>query len=168
MDDYLTKPVRSEELLTVIKAVADGTIAEAAASESSSAPVEASAPSSASADILESQCLLDRVNGDQELLAEVIGIFFREAPGVLADINEGFARRDAQSVRRAAHRIEGTLGTVGGIASAQAAHRLEAWASEGELDKAGRALKELEREMERLTPELAALANRDFRSSRIA
>jgi len=168
MDDYLTKPVRSEELLSVIKAVADGTIAEAAAKASSSAPSETSAPSGTPTDILESQCLLDRVNGDQELLAEVIGVFFKEAPGVLADINDGFARQDAQRVSRAAHRIEGTLGTVGGIASAQAANRLQTWASEGELDKAGRALEELEREMERLTPELTALANGDFRSSRIA
>ena len=87
---------------------------------------------------------------------------------MLADINDGFARQDAQRVSRAAHRIEGTLGTVGGIASAQAANRLQTWASEGELDKAGRALEELEREMERLTPELTALANGDFRSSRIA
>ena len=103
-------------------------------------------------------------------LQKVISQPISQLARAVSDLGRGklATRIDAQSVRRAAHRIEGTLGTVGGIAAAHAANRLEDWARKGELNKAGTALEELQREMERLTPELAALANRDFRSSRIA
>jgi predicted translin family RNA/ssDNA-binding protein len=57
---------------------------------------------------------------------------------------------------------------VGGLASAQAANRLEAWAHKGELEKARRAFEELEREVEKLTPELTTLAAGGLSSARIA
>ena len=90
MDGYLTKPVRSDVLLSL---VADLT-------ERATLP---------NGDAGTTGKLLLCVDGDRELLIELTGLLRESAPVMLADIREAVLAGDARKVERAAHRLRGSI-----------------------------------------------------------
>ena len=67
------------------------------------------------------------------------------------------ARRDAKVLERAAHTLKSSVGTFGAKAAFGAALRLEMVGRSGDLAEAEAAYAELETELARLEPALAAL-----------
>lgn len=51
---------------------------------------------------------LTRLEGDEALLAELIALFLRDTPALLATIREASAKKDAQRLLRAAHTLKGS------------------------------------------------------------
>jgi CheY-like chemotaxis protein len=89
MDGYLTKPVRSEVLLSLLAEVTG---------DSAAAPQEHT-----------SEILLRSVDGDRDLLVELTGLLRESAPVMLADIREAVIAGDSRKVERAAHRLRGSM-----------------------------------------------------------
>jgi CheY-like chemotaxis protein/HPt (histidine-containing phosphotransfer) domain-containing protein len=143
MDAYVSKPIRADELLAVI-----GSVVEPAATH----------PDAGQPAPMDWNGALDRVGGDRELLRDVAAMFLRQCPTWLADIRSAVAGADAAALRAAAHPLKGSLGLFGAVAAANAASRLETMARAGKLDDGRATLADLEREMSRVTPALAALA----------
>jgi CheY-like chemotaxis protein len=146
MDDYLSKPVQRGELLRVLGWAAK----EAGAVEV--APIAAS-PSPA----LDRGPALERLGGDEDLFAEVAGLFREDAPKLLDEIRRAVATGDAPAVQRAAHGLKGAAMYVGGTPVSTAAAALEEIGMTGNLVAAPLALDTLAHEVGRLTTALAAV-----------
>src|SRR5215210_1078759 len=116
MNDYVSKPVKPEELDAVLERwlpQPDG--------EEASAPEEQTADSAAAAsggltDPLDRGVLAGlRELGDQELLAELVGLFLEDMPPQLEALREAIEGGDASSVQRVAHTLKGSCGNMGAV-----------------------------------------------------
>jgi len=56
---------------------------------------------------------LERVGGDEPLLAELIAIFFEEYPKFAARLTQSLSQKDFAALREAAHSLKGSLGYLG-------------------------------------------------------
>jgi CheY-like chemotaxis protein len=144
MDGYLTKPMQRGELFAEIDRVIAASGA-AMASESENAddppgPVE--------------NPLLSIVEGDQELLGELIHLFRQECPRHLREIHEAIAASDATRLARAAHALKGSIGVFGGSVALELASETERLARSGSIEEAARVVRDLEQAILRLTAEL--------------
>jgi two-component system sensor histidine kinase/response regulator len=142
MDDYLSKPIRARELLAVIEQVIAGS---ASVSDGNGAPCPIDWPAA-----------LERLQGDRELLNQLVEVIRQEGPKLLDDVRQAVERGDAAALKLAAHTMKGSLSNFAAPAAADAARRLEVMAKQGDLSEAAAALAHLEREMERFMPELDA------------
>jgi PAS domain S-box-containing protein len=118
MDDYLTKPIRAEALITHVERMA------MRMDESSGRP---QAPAF---DLSEA---LERVDHDRDLLAEIAALFLTDAPEMLAAVASAVAVGDAQAVHRAAHRLKGSILTFAAEEAGALALSLEQAGRKGDL-----------------------------------
>jgi PAS domain S-box-containing protein len=142
MDDYLSKPIRARELLAIIEQVIAGV------SMTGDGKQEPAAVDWAAA--------LERLQGDRELLEELVGVIRQEAPKLLAAVRAAVERGDAPSLKLAAHTLKGSLGNFAAAKAVEAAKRLESMGKQGDLSEARSALATLEREINRFLPALDA------------
>ncbi len=149
MDGYIAKPIRPEKLFGEIERLI------------SSAPApptrEQEAPAPSGPVVLDVDDVLARVSSDASLLAEIVDMFRSDAPQLVEDLKGHLERGDATGVERTAHHLKGALGTLSAVAAHEVAARLEALGREGNVAEGAEALTALEREIERLMPELLAL-----------
>jgi CheY-like chemotaxis protein/HPt (histidine-containing phosphotransfer) domain-containing protein len=146
MDDYLSKPIRARELLAVIEQVIAGVPKPTDGDHETSAVDWAAA--------------LERLQGDRELLEELVGVIRQEGPKLLADVREAIQRGDAPALKLSAHTLKGSLANFAAADAAEAARRLEMIGKQGDLSEAAQALVLLEHELERFMPEVEAWNNR--------
>jgi two-component system, sensor histidine kinase and response regulator len=99
---------------------------------------------------------LERLDGDEDLLQEVIRIFLKAAPKLLQQIRQAIAKGDAAVVERNAHSLKGELGYFGLASISQKARELEETARTSELSRAAELLSELEPEISALVREMDA------------
>ncbi len=87
---------------------------------------------------------LEIVNGDDELLKEILDDFIGDYPEVLAKIKEAILRGDAHSLNGNAHKLKGMLQNVGATTASIIAFELEGMGKKQELSQAGETLKRLD------------------------
>jgi HPt (histidine-containing phosphotransfer) domain-containing protein len=102
--------------------------------------------------------LLRTLDGDRELVAEIVRTFLATTPDLVEATRRAVCNSDHDGVRYAAHQLKGSLATMGAGPAAQAAARLETAGRNGAAAELPQALADLEAEMSRLMPELAGLA----------
>jgi HPt (histidine-containing phosphotransfer) domain-containing protein len=153
MDAYIAKPLQAQQLFEVIEHLVP------AAGPAREAPGDAEPP----AVVFDQNAILARVEGDRELLQEVVGLFFEETPGLLSAIRESITRCDGKALEQAAHSLKGTVSNFGAQAARDAALRLEVVGRDGDLSHAEPAHVELEREIARLTRALTAFRGEQAR-----
>ena len=100
---------------------------------------------------------LTRVEGDTELLLEIIEVFLDDSPRLMGRIREALKRRDLKSLEQAAHTLKGSVGNFGAPIAYAAALKLEKIGREGNVERAQEAWMELEEAMEQLKPALVLL-----------
>jgi two-component system, sensor histidine kinase and response regulator len=88
--------------------------------------------------------LLARVEGDEELLAEVVGLFLEDCPRLLEDVGSAVASGDAGRIFRTAHALKGAAGNFAAASVVEAARRLEGLGRGGTLAGVPEAYAELE------------------------
>ncbi len=152
MDDYISKPVHGPDLLRLLQKFAPP-----------SAPVVApvSAPRATVAPrgdkpVFDRETALDRVNGEAELLDEVIELFLTDAPNRLAEVRTALEQGDPKRLQMAAHSLKGAAGYVGADRTSAQALKLEELGRRGELSQAVDEYQLLEREVESLREAIAA------------
>jgi PAS domain S-box-containing protein len=148
MDDYLTKPIKPEDLSEALRRISrDGRPAPAAASPADVRETTA----------FDSAAALNYVGGDRELLDELLTIFTQDAPIRLEAIRRALAANgDSTELIREAHTLKGSLKVIGAMPAARLAQDLEEIARSGQRDDAGKTAAALEREMDRLLQCLVA------------
>jgi HPt (histidine-containing phosphotransfer) domain-containing protein len=95
---------------------------------------------------------LHSVNGDRQLLREIVEAFLDESPRLLATIRGAIEQSDGRTLQRAAHTLKGSTRYFGANQVSEIALQLEAMGARGHLAHARDTLADVEREMARLTP----------------
>ncbi len=111
----------------------------------------------AGTEVIDRAAVLDRFEGDLELLHEVAALFLEDCPRRLDAVRAALAHRDCAALECAAHSIKGSVGNFAAAAAFEVALSLERMARDGDLRHAPEACAELEREIARLAPVLADL-----------
>ena len=155
MDGYLSKPLRMEELLNVLREY------EASPRTSLERPrpqeEKQGRPLGEEGGPVDTSALLDRLDGDSQLLNELIEIYLNESPSLLAAAQRALEEKKGRELARLAHTIKGSAGNFLAQATFEAAEQLEAFAERGDFPRAHDAMSTLELEMQRLGRALHAL-----------
>ena len=99
MDDYVSKPVRAAELLRVIQKFAPKSTAAPAPDGSTTATGELA--------VFARQTALDRFDGEEQLLEEVIELFASDVPHRMAELRTSLEQGDPKRLQIAAHSLKG-------------------------------------------------------------
>ncbi len=105
-------------------------------------------------EVFDCDSLLGNLGGDRDLAVEIVAVLRNSTPTILENVRTAAAKGDADALRRSAHQLRGALASVGAQASSEAAARLERCGREPELRDVAEAIDALDREMQRLAPEL--------------
>ena len=101
--------------------------------------------------------LMTRLEGDRELLAELLELFECDRRGLMADAGRGVEESDAATVCRAAHTLKGAVANFCAPSAVAAALALETAARKGDLSVAPALLDRLRREIDDVARDLALL-----------
>jgi two-component system sensor histidine kinase/response regulator len=152
MDDYLTKPIRTEELMAALDKVGMRKVAREARLDSAAV--------SRDAKFVDVAAALERLGGDRELFDELVEVFRTECPGVAEEMRRAIDDRDSKTLERSAHTLRGSSSNLGAMAVSEAAMELEKLARSEKLENADEQFKVLQNEIERLFSELESLRAR--------
>ncbi len=187
MDGYLSKPVHARDLLRTIETLVEAEETplsqmvgrvhspappctyigfesthsrRKAASSPAPEPGTATSPDSAivGVEILDEAALMERVDGDRDLLRELINLFSADQPGRFQEITTALEAGESTRLCRAAHAMKGAVANFCAREAAHEAKQLESLARDGNLGAAASACARLERALGRLEPELSRLA----------
>jgi len=107
--------------------------------------------------VVDRDAVLEKLGGDDELLLEIIDLYLEDTPQVFVTLRAAVEESDAEGVRKAAHRIKGSVGSLAAMRAFEAARDLEKVGREGDLDGLAAAFSLLEAELEQLAGALAEL-----------
>lgn len=154
MDGYVAKPLTTEAILAEMASVLGKEVGEAMdkppGSSAGPSPSQGGSP-------LDKEGLLARVEGDRELLREVVELFLEEHLGTMADIRTALEAGDAPAVARLSHMMKGSVSNFCAPPARDAALRLEQAGERGDLAGASALFDSLEREIDQLKRVLTAL-----------
>jgi PAS domain S-box-containing protein len=141
MNDYLSKPIDASRLAQVL--------AEWTGNAPPSAPSAPAAAATSTAASFDRVHALERLGGDEELLAVAVQSFREHAPNVLRAGADALRAGNAPECRRHLHSLAGSAGMVGADPLHRRAKQLEALAEAGDIA-----------ELQRAWPALQALFDR--------
>jgi len=139
MDGYVSKPLKANELLAAMEQVV------APHSEDTGT---AAARAIDKGKIFDREQALASVDGDMELLREIVSLFLEDYPKNIAEIDSAIREVDASRLSRTAHALKGMVANFGARRAFDLALRLETMGKEKELTKAGGVFSSLAKEME--------------------
>jgi len=147
MDGYLTKPIRRE----VLRKEIDRAVTQGGSGENGSQVPPHSELSEADWNLRE---LLERLEGDQDFLRELLQMFRADSQTTLMKAREALAQEDLAEVSRAAHTLKGMLRNLSMNAAAETAAGLETAARSGALAVAETLFEQLDRSLAGIMPEV--------------
>jgi HPt (histidine-containing phosphotransfer) domain-containing protein len=109
--------------------------------------------------LIDRATILDRFDGDEDLLREISSIFLSEYPSLLDEIRIAVDSSDPKGLERAAHSLKGSVSNFGASAATNAAYTLEAMGRKQQMTQAKEALNELVLQLYQLRPELEELCS---------
>ena len=89
---------------------------------------------SESAPLIDVGELEERLGSDNELLAQIVELFAETYTETLADLERAIAAKQAESIRRHAHTLEGIVANLGAKSPAQQAFEIEIMGRDDALD----------------------------------
>ncbi|MFN8573773.1 MAG: response regulator [Gemmatimonadaceae bacterium] len=144
MDEYLSKPINTAALMALIELLA---------------PEPSEPEDTLAAPAIDMDELLDRVDGDQDLMLKVTGMFLEGLPIRMTEIRDAASERDNAGLARAAHALKGASGSIAAKALASASLAVEMIGRGNNLDRLPTALAELEHEADRARSALSGLTS---------
>ncbi len=147
MDAYVTKPVRSQDLLAVIERVL--------AKHDGQRRMQTSASTTSSE--LSLEAVRRQAGDDPTTVLSLVEAFLGESRELLQQLRDGCDRRDTAALQQAANQLQGSLAMVGAQPAAAVAAELGRRGAEGNVEGARERLAALERELGRVEPELVSL-----------
>ncbi|MEY2496188.1 MAG: two-component system, sensor histidine kinase and response regulator [Verrucomicrobiota bacterium] len=139
MDDYVSKPLRKEDLLRALK----GAGGEDDEDKSEKVFLHSRAE------------MLAQCEGDEELMRELVSIFQENTPQIVQSIGDAIEKRDAPALAVSAHKLLSSLGAFGARQAGSLALRLERNGQENDFRGTKERFTELERETDRIYAALA-------------
>jgi PAS domain S-box-containing protein len=149
MDEYLAKPIRPDELVALVERVASQ-----GAAEGLRRPVTTEQTDDV---VFDEARAAARLDGDRRLLHDVLNIYRADAPSLVRRVLDAASGADMDGLRRAAHALKGTLGTIGAPRAFAAAARVEDAAANADVAAAGGLVGALRTELALLDTALSEL-----------
>jgi two-component system, sensor histidine kinase and response regulator len=147
MDGYLSKPIRPQELDEVLDTYLDRQ-SETLSTHEPARSIELS---------LHATELLERVDGDRGLIAELLQLFRADYPGEIHVLRQAIQNQDAATLQRVAHSLKGALGNLSAHVASGMAAELESIGRSGETASAGSKVDDLDDEAGRVIQALEGL-----------
>jgi PAS domain S-box-containing protein len=162
MDAYIAKPLQPAMLNKVIDEVmssrtAGGSRPPTAPSDSPPGDAAKVANPTPLAPAFDYDSALERVEGDHELLMNMLGLYLDSSVRLTTLIQETLRSQDARGLERAAHTVKGAVGTLSAQKAFDAALRLEHCAKVGDFGQAREAWSALEQELQLLRASIESL-----------
>jgi two-component system, sensor histidine kinase and response regulator len=149
MDAYLTKPIHTQELISVLENIGDRRANVPGAVYPSLKKTTKSAVDLAGA--------LERLDGDRTLFDELTQLFRNNCPRILDGMRHAIAMHDAKNLESFAHTLKGSSASLGAIAVAQAAGEIERLARTDNMESTHDQFIVLQEELDRLFSEIEVL-----------
>ncbi len=141
MNDYVSKPIRAQELFEAInRYVFTGTVVANAA-------VGVPAVAEPAIDLTDA---LNRLGGDREFLVELMQLLFHEIERELPALEQAILQGDAETLMRLAHSLKGAAGSLSAGPLRAVAHQLELIGHNADLDAAPEAYRQLAQRIDEL------------------
>jgi HPt (histidine-containing phosphotransfer) domain-containing protein len=153
MDAYVSKPLQPRELIDTIESLAR------LPRDSGNAPGDSLSASEPSVPIFDRAAAMQSVEGDLELLAEVIRMFVAEYPQLMTQVRAAIEGREMKTLRRVAHSLRGAASQLGADSTANAALVLETMGQSEDLTGVELAFADLTDSLNRLQPELLSVVD---------
>jgi HPt (histidine-containing phosphotransfer) domain-containing protein len=102
------------------------------------------------------EALMERLDGDQEFLRELLAIFREDVRVNLEKSHTAIGIGDYEQLTRAAHTMKGMLRNLSMDAAGETAASLETAARESRAGESNELLQKLEKELEEILPEVEA------------
>jgi len=162
MDDYLSKPIRPEDIRKILELWGPkaATSPAAAAAPASSAPTAATAtaPTRAAASVpntklpppVDMERLLDFANGDPANLRELVDLYLQQTSQQLVQLSTAVENRNGDVVKRVAHSCSGASSTCGMAVIVPILRELERQGNEGLQPNAAQLAADVAREFDRI------------------
>jgi len=156
MDDYVSKPIRRQELTDVIARVAkrflnpDPSKTEQAAEPDKTEDEQAQRT-------LDVEALMEEYEGDKDVLRRMVEIFERDSKGRVAKLREAIQAGNARVVKEEAHALKGGVGAFYANAVYDTAYALETMGTREDLREADRTFRILELQLQSLRQKLDEL-----------
>jgi two-component system, sensor histidine kinase and response regulator len=147
MDEYVAKPIEGRELADVLEKVTSRS-RSTAATDTHNVPAK---------DVLDRAKLWNSLDGDLELLKELMDLFIEECPYSLEAVRDAIARTDAEGLYRASHALRGAMSNFYAIDACEAARNLEALGTGDDFTGAEEGLTVLRHSVQELRDSLVAL-----------
>jgi HPt (histidine-containing phosphotransfer) domain-containing protein len=147
MDDYVSKPIRVDELVDALERVP--LVAPVAA-------VQGSSQRSAHAGLGH----LHHALQDEDLVAELVSTFLESGPATMAELSDSSEHDDAERLRRAAHTLKSNAATFEADALAALCRQIEQLAAEGHVAEAAPLVSQVVEEFALVCDDLAAILGR--------
>ena len=106
---------------------------------------------------IDTKTLLDSINGDLDLLDELIDLFIRNANDLKCEMQQAIEAKDCAAIETVAHSLKGAVGTFAAKNALQAAMTVESLAMNEDVDGAIEACDHLKSQMDDLILDLAKL-----------
>jgi HPt (histidine-containing phosphotransfer) domain-containing protein len=100
--------------------------------------------------VFDREAALGQVDGDVDLLREILTLFLADWPQALLALRTALAAEDATALIQTAHALRGAVGSLGALAASDAAQRLEECGQRNAFAQAWIALATLEADIARL------------------
>ena len=155
MDDYVAKPIRTNELYESLERLFIDSAQSKPHQDTPSEPEN----TTVGAGSLDLTVALRAVQGDRELLNDVISAFLEECPELLTELERALAvgEAEAATVQRAAHTIKGGLRTFGATSLHDRAGEIETMGRERDLTDAGPLFQKLKMELDEFMQQLSGV-----------
>ena len=142
MDGYVIKPIRPASLVEVIERLRVTPAAIPAA------------PVHSSASVLDRAMLLERLDGDMDLLNEIASLCVRDCGKLMAATQDAMVRRDSPRLTYVLHTLSGMFRNLSANSALEIVARLQALDLDKEAAKADATYAMLEHEVRSLETEL--------------
>lgn len=139
MDGYVTKPLHPAELFEMIDHLTTINVTPQTSI------------------MLDQPALLERVDGDAELLQEIVDLFLTDYPEHLRALHVALAQHDCPQLAQLAHRLKGSIGNLSLLKAHEIARQVETLALHGDVAGVTSTLASLEVELARVIPVLTAM-----------
>ncbi len=130
MDGFISKPVDYGELAAILARVS-----------------QAGEASPAEAGLFDRDTILERFDGDEDLLQEVIDTFLADAPLKLSALEQALQAEDWDRMEARAHALKGNALTMAARSSAELCAKLEEAAKSGDANEASEAYESVRAEL---------------------
>ncbi len=157
MDDFVSKPIRPDELAEAIQRRLDALDPVMLGVEESPKSPPLPEPLDDAVPVFDRDAFLSRVGDDEDLAREVLEVFVNDVPQQIRRLYEALESGEASVAQRVAHTIKGASANVSAEALRALATEMESAAQAGDLDAVRARAASLEPQLDALRNALGAL-----------